>query len=169
MSQKSASDPTAADSAEVKRRIVEILDANHLMSLATNRADGWPQVTLVNYFRDGRALYFLAARDSQKVRNIERDPRVSIAIGGMQDHDFAGLSMAARVSEVTQAYRIAEINSLIQARPAGLSFQPHPSSHSVAVLEARPEVVSLIDYTHPPGHRDLVRVVDDWRVESLDG
>ncbi len=172
MSQKSISHPQGADipdESELQRRIIDVLDENQLMSLATLRSDGWPQVTVVNYFRDGRALYFLAARDSQKFQNIEHDPRVSIAIGGGLDHDgcVRAVSMSARVAEVVQAHRISEINALIRARPPERPFMPHPTSNSIAVFEARPEVVSLVDYSTPPGRRDLVRIVDAWRVERL--
>lgn len=150
--------------AELRRRIVEVLDENHLMSVATNRGDGWPQVTLVNYLREGRALCFVVARDSQKFANIARDPRVSLAIGG---GSARGLSMSARVHEVTEPHRIEQINQLIGARAQEKAFSPHPLSPAVAVLQADPEIVALTDYVVPPGRRHLVRIVEDWRVEKI--
>lgn len=172
MSAKSVSTPVEIDGAdehEIQRLIIEILDENRLMSLGVNREDGWPQVTMVNYLRQGRALYFVVARDSQKFANISRDSRVSIAIGGGagQEAPVRGLSMAARVSELLEPERITELNKLIWSRPAEAAFTPHPSSANVAVLEARPQIVSVIDYTTPPGRRVLVRVIDDWRVERV--
>ena len=65
---------------EFKRQIVELLDQHRIMTVATNRADGWPQATVVGYANDGLIIYCLVARDSQKFANITRDPRVSIAI-----------------------------------------------------------------------------------------
>lgn len=172
MTAKSLSEPAGIDGAddrELQRLIIEILDENRLMSIAANRPDGWPQVTVVNYLRQGRALYFVVARDSQKLANIGRDPRVSIAVGGGAGPGapVRGLSMAARVSEVVEPDRIEELNRLIWGRPAEAAFTPHPSSANVAVLEARPQIVSLIDYATPPGRRVLVRIVDDWRVERV--
>lgn len=159
-----------ADPAALQRTIVEILDAAQIMSLATIRPDGWPQVTHVNFLRDGHALYFLVSRDSQKLGNIQRDSRVSIAIADIRSggETVRGLSMSARVSEIIQPHRITQINTLIHQRPAERRFTPHPSGFSVAVLEARPELVSVIDYTKPPGRRHLVRIVEDWRVETID-
>ncbi len=172
MTAKSVGGPAAIDGAddpEIQRLIIEILDDNRLMSIATNRPDGWPQVTVVNYLRQGRALYFVVARDSQKFANIGRDPRVSIAIGGGAGAGgpVRGLSMAARVSEVVEPDRIEDLNRLIWGRPADAAFTPHPSSANVAVLEARPQIVSVIDYATPPGRRLLVRIVEDWRVERI--
>lgn len=159
-------DPAPTPEAELQRRIVEVLDENHLMSVATNRSDGWPQATLVNYLREGRTLCFVVARDSQKFANIVRDPRVSLAIGGGPS-GARGLSMSARVHEVTAPHRIEQINKLIWARAEEKSFSPHPLSAAVAVLQAEPEIVALTDYAVPPGRRDLVRIVEDWRVERL--
>lgn len=172
MTEKSVSEPVEIDGAdghEIQRLIIEILDENRLMSIATNRPDGWPQVTVVNYLRQGRALYFVVARDSQKFTNICRDSRVSIAVGGGAGPaaPVRGLSMAARVSEILEPDRIEELNKLIWSRPTEAAFTPHPSSANVAVLEARPQIVSVIDYATPPGRRVLVRVIDDWRVERI--
>ncbi|MDP3852450.1 pyridoxamine 5'-phosphate oxidase family protein [Phenylobacterium sp.] len=172
MTAKDAHPPVEIDGAdehEIQRLIIEILDENRLMSIGVNRPDGWPQVTVVNYLRQGRALYFVVARDSQKFANISRDSRVSIAIGGGAGREapVRGLSMAARVSEVLEPDRIEQLNKLIWSRPAEAAFTPHPSSANVAVLEARPQIVSVIDYATPPGRRVLVRVVDEWRVERV--
>lgn len=145
-------------SSEQRRRIDAILDENHVMSLATNRADGWPQATQVNYLYDGGALYFVVARNSQKLANIQRDGRVSITLGGGGPSRATGLSMAARVTEVTEIGRIAQINTLLWSTQAGAAFSPHPSANSVAVLKATPQIVSLIDYAEPPGHTQTVVV-----------
>ena len=85
------------DEAGLRDLILEILDENHVMCVATVRSDGWPHATLVNYLRLGRALYFVVARDSQKFENITRDSRVSIARGGglLANGAGRGLSMAA--------------------------------------------------------------------------
>lgn len=156
----------APDEQELRRTILEILDENYLMSIATVRTDGWPQVTLVNYLRQGHALYFVSARDSQKFTNIARDSRVSVAIGGGPGRDatIRGVSLAGRAGEVIEPYRIAEINELIQAKAATGAFTPHPTSSLVAVIEIRPLFISVIDYTSPPGRHDLIRVIDDWAV-----
>ena len=63
----------------LKRRILELLDRHRVMSIATLRPDGWPQVTTVGYVNVGLTLYFLCGRDSQKAANLARDDRVSLA------------------------------------------------------------------------------------------
>lgn len=153
-------------SPDLRQLILDILDENHLAGVAVNRPDGWPHVSLVNYLRHGHALYFVIARSSQKFENISRDSRIGLAIGGTGDA-ARGLSMAARAAEVLEPYRIDEINQAIGRLPPDRAFTPHPSSVNVAVMEARPQIISVIDYSHPPGRRELVKVVEEWRVEPL--
>jgi Pyridoxamine 5'-phosphate oxidase len=81
----------------LKSKILELLDQHRLMTIATNRPDGWPQATTVGYVNDGLTIYFLCTPQSQKAANLARDNRVSLTI----DHDvndpiaITGLSMAA--------------------------------------------------------------------------
>jgi nitroimidazol reductase NimA-like FMN-containing flavoprotein (pyridoxamine 5'-phosphate oxidase superfamily) len=35
--------------ADLKAKILELLDEHRVMAIATNRADGWPQATIVGY------------------------------------------------------------------------------------------------------------------------
>ena len=43
----------------LKSKILELLDQHRLMTVATNRSDGWPQATTVGYVNDGLTIYFL--------------------------------------------------------------------------------------------------------------
>ena len=57
------------------------LDAPHLAIITTNGADGVPHSTPVWYtVEDDGALAIIVLKDSVKLRNIERDARVSITI-----------------------------------------------------------------------------------------
>lgn len=59
----------------LRRKILKLLDQHRLMTLATNRPDGWPQAT-VGYVKDGLTLYFLCSLKSQKAASLARDSRV---------------------------------------------------------------------------------------------
>ena len=87
----------------LKQQIIDLLDGHRIMTIATNRADGWPQATVVGYCNDGLVIYCLVGRDSQKFANIARDPRVSLAIANdyPQPLQIKGLSIAARAVEAT--------------------------------------------------------------------
>ena len=98
-----------------KQQIVGLLDEHRIMTIATNRADGWPQATVVGYANDGLLIYCFVARDGQKFANIARDPRVSIAIANdyPQPLQIKGLSLAARAVVVATKAR-----SITRAHPA---------------------------------------------------
>ena len=57
---------------EFKQQIVDLLDQHRIMTISTNRPDGWPQATVVSYANDGLIIYCRISRDSQKCANIAR-------------------------------------------------------------------------------------------------
>ena len=67
---------------ELREYILSRLAEHRIMTLATNRSDGWPQATTVSYVSEGLNLYCFIARVGQKFANLLRDPRVSVAIAG---------------------------------------------------------------------------------------
>jgi nitroimidazol reductase NimA-like FMN-containing flavoprotein (pyridoxamine 5'-phosphate oxidase superfamily) len=101
-----------------KAKILEILAANRIMTVATLRPDGWPQATTVGFVNDGLVLSFVCARDSQKATNIARDDRVSLTINrdATDPAEIAGLSMAARATRMSQPEEIAKVLKLLADR-----------------------------------------------------
>ncbi len=155
-----------------KDLILKLLNAHRVMTLATNRSDGWPQATTVGYVNDGFLLYCFVARNSQKYMNIKRDPRVSIAIGGDAAHplDIKGLSLAGRACEATDPVEFDHVSRLRLSRypeyadlpPPVLRggdlerIAPQPPSAGVVLLRIAPEIFSVLDYSRGFGHSDLV-------------
>ncbi|WP_292098886.1 pyridoxamine 5'-phosphate oxidase family protein [Brevundimonas sp.] len=124
--------------------VAELLGSARLMALGVNRPDGWPQVTTIGYVNDGLKLYFVIARDSQKFRNIQADPRVSVAIRPEgAEADTVGVSLAGRAVEVTDAVEVERLNKLVFERyPDARAFCP--SGSSVAVMRLSPEIVAPV-------------------------
>ncbi len=155
---------------EFKRQIVSLLDGHRIMTIATNRADGWPQATVVGYANDGLILYCFIGRDSQKFANISRDPRVSIAIA----HDYPqpllirGLSMAARVLVVEDQGEIDHAGEILLRRYPEYKVMPRPDPAAVPMLRVTPEIVSILDYSRGFGHTDLLRVTSQDLAEHIE-
>ncbi|HZD91150.1 MAG TPA: pyridoxamine 5'-phosphate oxidase family protein [Pseudolabrys sp.] len=147
---------------EFKRQIVDLLNQHRIMTIATNRADGWPQATVVGYANDGLIIYCLIARDSQKLANIARDPRVSLAIANdvPQPLMIKGLSIAARVEEVTDAGEREHVAEVLLKRYPEYKVMPRPDPAAVPVMRLTPQIVSVLDYSKGFGHSDLVKVTD---------
>jgi PPOX class probable F420-dependent enzyme len=147
---------------EFKQQIIDLLNRHRIMTIATNRADGWPQATIVGYVNDGLIIYFVIGRDSQKFANIARDPRVSVAIGNdyPQFLQIEGLSMAGRVAEVQDRDEIEHAADIMYQRYPEYKAVPRPDPAVISVMRLTPEIVSILDYSQGFGHTDLVRVAD---------
>ncbi|MBM3529450.1 MAG: pyridoxamine 5'-phosphate oxidase family protein [Alphaproteobacteria bacterium] len=147
---------------EFKKQIVELLDQHRIMTIATNRPDGWPQATIVGYANDGLIIYCFIARDSQKFANIAHDPRLSIALGNdyPQPLQIKGLSMSARAVLVEDPGERDHAISILLRRYPEYKVMPPPDPEAVPMLRITPEIVSVLDYSKGFGHTDLVRVTD---------
>ena len=131
-------------SGEAVEAIARLLAHERLLSIGINRPDGWPQVTTVGYINDGLNLYFVTGRESQKLANLQADPRVSIAIHAHGDASGAvGVSMAARAAEVTDAHEVERLNQLMFASWPLISVYC-PASSSVAIIQVKPELICAI-------------------------
>ena len=155
---------------EFKRQIVDLLNEHRIMTIATNREDGWPQATVVGYGNDGLVIYCLISRDSQKYANITRDARVSLAIA--KDYPqpllIKGLSIAASVTEVTDLGEIEHAAEILLQRYPERRVMPRHDPHAVPTLRLTPEIVSVIDYSKGFGHSDLIRVTDNDLAEFIE-
>jgi PPOX class probable F420-dependent enzyme len=143
-----------------EQKILELLDQHRIMTLATNRPDGWPQATTVGYVHDGLTLYFLCSPQSQKAKNLARDSRVSLTI----DHDVAapttitGLSMAAEARAVHERSEIASALKMLRERYPEYAALPMPKPNEILVFRVVPKVICILDYTKVFGHTELVTV-----------
>ncbi len=157
---------------QLRETILDVLSSNRIMTIATNRPDGWPQATIVGYINDGFLLYCFVAHNSQKLANIGRDPRVSIAIGPdcQAPRQIKALSLAASTSRVTDQGEFSYVAELRLKRYPELSpeaspaqngsrmpdIAARPSPADVVLLRMTPEVLSVLDYSRGFGHSDLV-------------
>jgi len=145
----------------IRKKVLDLLDQHRVMTIATNRPDGWPQATTVGYVNEGLALWFLCGLESQKAANLARDDRVSLTI----DHDtpdimaITGLSMAGHATPVTDR---AEAEKVLRLLPSKYPEQttplplPMPTPDDVRLFRVTPTVISVLDYSKGFGHTDLV-------------
>jgi len=155
---------------EFKRQIIDLLNEHRIMSMATNRPDGWPQATVVGYANDGLIIYCFIARDGQKFANVVRDPRVSLAIANdvPQPLQIKGLSMAAKAVVVEDEGEREHASAILLRRYPEYKVMPPPDPAAVPMLRITPEWVSVLDYSKGFGHSDLVRVGENDLAEYVE-
>jgi F420H(2)-dependent biliverdin reductase len=81
---------------------LEFLSERHLASLATLRADGSPHVVAIAFSYDHVAglVRIISSDDTQKVRNVERDPRAVVSqVDGPRWLTLEGVAQVTRDEE----------------------------------------------------------------------
>ena len=146
---------------DLRALVIELLAANEVLTLATLREDGWPQANALAYVNEGLTLYAATGADAAKVRNIRRDPRVSLTVdAGKTDWSgLRGLSMAAHAQVLDSRSEIQRVARLVKKRfPSLAEFSDLERDRGWAFLRLVPRVISVIDYTRGFGHSVLAKL-----------
>jgi len=144
----------------IRTKILKVLDKHRLMTVATNRPDGWPQATTVGYVNDGLTLYFVCSLKSQKAYNLSRDSRISLTIDDDVSDPTAitGLSMAAHAFLVSDAAEQAKAMRLLGERYPEYTKFLMPKPEDIRIYRVKPKVISVLDYSKVLGHVKLVTI-----------
>jgi len=94
-----------------------LLGENLKVQVASNGHDGVPHLTTLFYIvRDGRIAFWTYAR-SQKIRNLERDPRVTALVeDGVDYFELRGVSIRGKAEIVRDYDAIYSIGSEVATR-----------------------------------------------------
>lgn len=149
------------------QKVLKILGDRRLASIATVRADGWPQSTMIGYANDGLLLYFLVSRQSQKFANLERDGRAALTIAGdyIEIADICGLSIAATVAEVRDIGPRETALRLLATRHPKFAELGMPGMATAALMRATPTIITVVDFSLGVGHADVVTVGSGGQME----
>jgi hypothetical protein len=144
----------------LREEILSILKSASEMTIATVRADGYPQATTVNYVSDGLMIYFGCAAESQKARNIACNDKVSVTVTlpYFNWEEIRGLSIggtAAPVTDPKETNRVSEL--LLRKFPQVLQYVL-AGKKGVFLIRITPEVISVLDYRKGFGHTDVVKL-----------
>ena len=145
---------------DTERFMLDVLASHNILTLATNREDGWPQATTVGYVNDGLRIYVMTFPEAQKVANIQRDPRVSLTVD-REETDWSkikALSMAATAEIVTDSEEIQHVSQLMLGKFPQIKEMPEPDPSEVTILRLIPKIISILNYEKGFGHTELVEV-----------
>ncbi len=97
--------------------VEEFLGASKKVQVGTINPDGSPHLTTLFYVvRDGRIAFWTYGR-SQKIRNLERDPRVACLVEDGDDYfELRGVSITGRAELVADEQGIREIGTAVASR-----------------------------------------------------
>lgn len=99
-----------------EEEVEEFLRSNKKVQVATVNPDGSPHLTTLFYvLRDGRLAFWTYA-SSQKIRNLERDPRITCLVEDGEDYfELRGVSLTGHAELVRDEAGIREIGSAVAA------------------------------------------------------
>src|SRR4051794_12178957 len=145
-----------------EQEVADFLDANLKVQVASVGRDGAPHLTTLFYvvLPGGEIAFWTYAR-SQKIRNLERDPRLSVLVEDGTDYfELRGVSISGKAELVREPDRIFEIGSAVAVRMVGAASLDDLGDVGRAAVErqvakriaviVRPEHVATWD------HRKLV-------------
>jgi PPOX class probable F420-dependent enzyme len=141
-----------------EQELAAFLDAQRTVVIATNGRDGWPHLMPLWFVvRDGELWSWTYAR-SQKVRNLERDPRVTLQVeAGEQYHELRGLMVKANVVLHHDAETVAAFGVELFERYTDTSPLP-PEVRGMVEAQAPKRVAMQFVPAEPPvswDHRKL--------------
>ncbi len=99
------------------QEVTDFLAENIKVQVASLGPDGAPHLTTLFYIvRDGRIAFWTYGR-SQKIRNLERDPRISCLVeSGDRYEDLKGVELVGKAELVTDRDAVMRTGELIFER-----------------------------------------------------
>ena len=160
---KSSAEKSSADRGEQAARIAAVLDAQHVMSLATCGPEG-PHAANVFYARYGFALVWVSDPASRHSAHIAAQPRVAVTIAG-DFSDFPevrGLQIVGDACALTGRDEVERARKCLEARfPFLRSVKNGSASLREALARARyyrliPRCIVLIDNRRGLGFKETM-------------
>ena len=108
------------------------LDGRHTMNVATINHDGSIHLVAMWYAMDGADPVFWTYMKSQKIRNLERDPRVTCLVEtGESYEELKGVELVGRGEIITDREQILALGEQVAARYTGpVTDETRPFVHA---------------------------------------
>jgi PPOX class probable F420-dependent enzyme len=112
--------------------IAAFLDEQRTLICASNGRDGWPHLMPLWYVMRGPELWAWTYARSQKVRNLERDPRATLQVEAGESYDqLRGVMIKADTHILRETETVTELGVELARRYTGTT----PTGDAAAALE----------------------------------
>jgi PPOX class probable F420-dependent enzyme len=127
----------------ISRGLEKLLSEPAYCQIATVMPDGSPQITQVWVDTDGEHILVNTGQHRQKVRNVERDPRVALNIVDPNDA-WRIANMRGRVVEITTSGADDHIDGLAQKYLGAEKYPFRNPEETRVILKIAPERVNSV-------------------------
>ncbi len=129
--------------AAIPQNVRDLFDKKAFAHIATVGADGTPQITPVWIDYDGQHIRFNTARGRVKTRNLERNPRVALAVQD-PENPYRYVQVRGRVTEMTEKGADEHIDALAK-KYLGKDTYPNRRPGEVRVtVKITPETIQTM-------------------------
>lgn len=144
----------------LKANVVDILERESDMTIATVGPDGHPMSATVSYANDGLVLYFGTSSHSEKARNIEKDERVSLTINRPYRfwRDIEGVTIKAKASVIKSPEEYRRAGQLVFEKFPEVNDFARAESEEVILIKVKPLLVSYLNYRKGFGHVETLEI-----------
>jgi PPOX class probable F420-dependent enzyme len=105
--------------------VADLLAASRVVTCATIGRDGWPHLMPLWYVLRGGELWSWTYAKSQKVRNLERDPRCTLQVeAGTEYTELRGVMLHCDAVIHRELEDVAALGAEIAARYGGADLTP---------------------------------------------
>ncbi|MEU7642696.1 MULTISPECIES: PPOX class F420-dependent oxidoreductase [unclassified Streptomyces] len=120
----------------MSEKLKDLLDSPVFGTVATLQPDGSPHQSVVWVGRDADDLFFVTGVDKRKIRNLRRDPRLSVSVNPPDEpYGYAVISGTARFESAGSRRRMDEL----AVKYTGLTY----AEHNPEVYRSLPELVTV--------------------------
>jgi PPOX class probable F420-dependent enzyme len=117
----------------------KLLDGKNFPTVATINPDGGPQASVVWILRDGDTVLFSATANRRKVRNLARDPRVSMTVFDLANpYQSVEIRGTAELEEDPERW----LPRAVSQKYLGQDPEPEPGDVTRMIVRVRPERVN---------------------------
>jgi PPOX class probable F420-dependent enzyme len=136
--------------------LAAFLDEQRVVVCATNGVSGWPHVMPLWYVVRNGDLWAWTYAKSQKVRNLERDPRATLQIEAGDSYDqLRGVMIEAQTELQRDTAVVADLGTELLARYSGGSVTPEIEAAVAAQAAKRVALRFVARRTASWDHRKL--------------
>lgn len=139
-----------------KNEIIELIEHEADMTIATIRPDNLPHATTVSYVNDGLVLYFGTSSNSQKSINIESNGNIALTINSPYRFwkDIEGISISGFVSRVTNPEEYINVGKLLFEKFPQVNEFANTETEETALFRIEPKFISHLNYRKGFGHTE---------------
>lgn len=132
--------------------LAAFLDGRHTMNVATFNHDGTIHLVAMWYAMDGADPVFWTYMKSQKILNLERDPRITCLVEtGEVYEELRGAELVGRGEVITDRDQVLALGELVAARYTGpVTDETRPFVHAAGAKRhaVRVHVDRIVSWDH---------------------